>query len=375
MRAQGFKGITTNSTYDAWSPSRAYSHYHGGVRILSETASCKIATPITVRPDQLRKGEGYDARRESANFGPMWRGGEWRLRDITNYMTTAAFLLLRHAAENREEWLGRFYEIGKEAVRPRKKGEIYAYKISMSENVSHLVDILDRAGVEYAWLKDAKNKTIVGTRVFNFASSSYPSGTLIVPLAQPYGSFAKAIIERQYYPDLRDSDGHPQSPYDVTAQTLPLLMEVEVKPVFAPFYPDLIRNGQVKHEIGDCELTGRKSIALYRSSMPSIDKGWTDWMLRRSCEEYEEITDLNIRQANFAQKPRQAALGASKYKVIVIPDQPPATILNGYKAGTMPPEYTGGLGHAGVKALREFVEEGGTLVCLNRASDFAIEQF
>jgi hypothetical protein len=36
---------------------------------------------------------------------------------------------------------------------------------------------------------------------------------------------------------------------------------------------------------------------------------------------------------------------------------------------------TGGLGEAGVKALREFVEEGGTLILLNRASDFAIEQF
>jgi hypothetical protein len=63
------------------------------------------------------------------------------------------------------------------------------------------------------------------------------------------------------------------------------------------------------------------------------------------------------------------------YRAIIIPDQPPTTILNGYKAGAMPPEYTGGLGQAGVKALREFVEQGGTLVCLNRASDFAIEQF
>src|SRR5205807_4172940 len=49
--------------------------------------------------------------------------------------------------------------------------------------------------------------------------------------------------------------------------------------------------------------------------------------------------------------------------------------LNGQRKGTMPPEYTGGLGAEGVKALREFVEQGGTLVCLNRASDFAIEQF
>src|SRR3989441_5308789 len=59
MRKQGFKGITTDSAYDAWTPARAYSHYHGGVRILSETASCKIATPITVEFGELKPREGY----------------------------------------------------------------------------------------------------------------------------------------------------------------------------------------------------------------------------------------------------------------------------------------------------------------------------
>jgi hypothetical protein len=41
----------------------------------------------------------------------------------------------------------------------------------------------------------------------------------------------------------------------------------------------------------------------------------------------------------------------------------------------MPAEFSGGLGEEGVKGLREFVEHGGTLVTLNRASDFAIEAF
>ncbi len=147
MRAKGFAGITTDSTYDAWTPARAYSHYHGGVRILSETASCKIATPITVKFADLKKDEGYDPKKESATFGPLWRGGEWHLRDITNYMTTGAFALLTHAAKTREQWLRSFYQIGQEAVRPRRVGELHAFVIPPADNMWSLTAILERGGV------------------------------------------------------------------------------------------------------------------------------------------------------------------------------------------------------------------------------------
>src|SRR5919107_6211030 len=147
MLKAGFKGITWDSTYDAWTPSRAYSHYHGGVRILSETASVDIATPVSVKPEQLRAGEGYDARKTSPNFPVMWPGGEWHLRDITNYMTAAAFELLKHAAQNREAWLRRFYSVGKEAVRPRRARELQGFKIPAAENDQELLLILQRAGV------------------------------------------------------------------------------------------------------------------------------------------------------------------------------------------------------------------------------------
>src|SRR5215203_1513067 len=85
MRTQGFQGITTNSTYDAWTPARANSHYHAGLRMVSETASARIASPMTLKFEELRSREGYDPQKESPKFGPVWRRGEWHLSDITKY--------------------------------------------------------------------------------------------------------------------------------------------------------------------------------------------------------------------------------------------------------------------------------------------------
>ncbi|HEX9543893.1 MAG TPA: M14 family metallopeptidase, partial [Pyrinomonadaceae bacterium] len=352
MRSAGFKGITTNSTYDAWSPSRAYSHYHGGVRILSETASCKIATPITVKFEQLKKGEGYDAKKESATFAPLWSGGEWHLRDITNYMRTAAFLLLDHASTHRDEWLHRFYEIGKAAVRPRKKGDLFAFLIPEARHQADLVAALGRAGVDVDF-----------PLPFTAAGIKYPQGTAVIRMDQPYSSFAKALLENQHYPDLRDSSGHPISPYDVTAHTLSLLMGVQVKFIQQPFRYRLPEEGGMNSCTGFGEIEER--LGLYKSHVAAIDEGWSRWVLDQEHYKYASVEDAELKSADLN----------GNYNSIVIPDQAPEIILNGHKPGTMPPEYTGGIGRAGVKALRAFVEQGGTLVCLNRASDFAIEEF
>jgi len=376
MRGAGFKGITTDSTYDAWSPSRAYSHYHGGVRILSETASCRLATPITVKFEQLRPGEGYDPRKEAPNFGPVWQGGEWHIRDITTHMTTAAFFLLKHAAQNRAHWLQRFYEIEKEAVRPRRKGELEGFRIPTSPNQKGLVAILQRGGVEV----DTIDLPI------NYRRTRFDKFSSVIKLNQPYGSFAKALLELQHYPDLRASNGNPIAPYDVTAHNLAMLMNVPVTPAeHLPAYRTLKR-----HRYSDFALTtfgvgafgnirfkdisglprNKISVGVYKSAVPSIDEGWTRWVLEDQNSQFKTISDKDVRSGKLN----------AELSFIIIPDQPRTeqrrdAILNGYRAGTMPPEYTGGMGAEGVKALREFVEQGGTLVCLNRASDFAIEQF
>jgi hypothetical protein len=368
MRAKGFEGITTNSTYDAWSPARAYSHYHAGVRMLSETASARIASPLTLKFEELRSREGYDPQKESPNFKPLWRGGEWHLSDITKYMTTAAFLLLDHAATNREQWLRRFYAIGKDAVRPRRPGELFGFLIEPSVNTEVLLDILKRGGVEMTSAGEGNS--------FKIGKNEFPDETQLVRMDQPYGAFAKALLEVQHYPNLRDAEGHPIAPYDVTAHTLPLLMDVPVHPVKAPFRNS--RRTPTKSGLSEkyVEVGGgtfQNMPAFYHSSVPNQDEGWTKWIFDSKKIAYGELGDKQLRAGISVYKPSAGV--TVKYYTIIIPDQSARTLLEGYRSGAMPPELTGGLGPEGVKALRYFVETGGTLIFLNRASNFAIEQF
>jgi hypothetical protein len=113
--------------------------------------------------------------------------------------------------------------------------------------------------------------------------------------------------------------------------------------------------------------------AFYHSSVPNQDEGWTKWILDSRKIPYGELSDKELRGGISVYKPSAGV--TVKYYTIVIPDQSARTLLEGYRAGAMPPELTGGLGPQGVKNLRDFVETGGTLVFLNRASNFAIEQF
>ena len=153
-------------------------------------------------------------------------------------------------------------------------------------------------------------------------------------------------------------------------------MNVAVHPVKSPFRYSRF-TGPVIEGASDpnaCGIASRVDLpAIYHSSMPSQDEGWTKWIMDSKHFTYGVLGDKELRAGITVFKPSPGV--TVKYYTIVIPDQPARTLLEGYRAGAMPPELTGGLGEQGVKALRDFVETGGTIVFLNRASNFAIEQF
>ena len=112
------------------------------------------------------------------------------------------------------------------------------------------------------------------------------------------------------------------------------------------------------------EISVRSRIALYKPWRASMDEGWTRWLL----DQYE-FSYTTITNADF-----QAGELGSRFDVIVLASDRPGTLLNGYAKGSVPPRYEGGVGEDGVRALDAFVRGGGTLVCLNQSSDFAIQQ-
>jgi hypothetical protein len=231
------------------------------------------------------------------------------------------------------------------------------------------------------------------------------SGNYIIPFQQPYSGYAKALLERQRYPmDLLYPGGPPKRPYDVTAHTLPLLFGVDARFADGPV-GGVLRNAVFpappptnvykasdtdgwkaantawasgrpvwRNDAGDFAVSAqqgggwrevkRPRIGLYRSFRANMDEGWTRWLLEEFGFAHSPLRNADIRSGGLR----------TRFDTIVFADELPGTIEDGAREGTMPPEFTGGLGDAGANALREFAAAGGTLVFLNRASDYAIRR-
>jgi hypothetical protein len=233
LTAQGKSGVVSNAIFDAWTPARAYPHYHGGLRFLTEAASADYATAVEIPEERLRGDDFYEARRSSWNFPKPWPGGQWTLRDIVDYDFAAAMAILEHAAHNREFWLKSILQVQQNAVQeggfsnpparglesPRSRSSyVIPAKQRDPEGLKDLLEIMRLGMVE----------VYRATEDFVADGAPFHQGDWIIPLRQPYGRFAKALLENQRYPALRGNSGALRQPYDATAHTLPLFLGVEV---------------------------------------------------------------------------------------------------------------------------------------------------
>lgn len=107
----------------------------------------------------------------------------------------------------------------------------------------------------------------------------------------------------------------------------------------------------------------RPRIGLYRPWNDAIDEGWTRWLLERHEFAVRTLRDADMRRGNLA----------ADVDVIILPSIPAQRLIDGNRAGSLPEEYVGGLGQAGVAGIAAFVRAGGTLITLDASSQLAID--
>ena len=170
--------------------------------------------------------------------------------------------------------------------------------------------------------------------------------------------FAAGVSVRRAW---RDGSGVRQGDFVVAADADPAVVRriaEETGVDFAPLGADA--------SASTFALT-RQRVGMYqRYHGGNMDEGWTRWLLEDFSFEYATIMDAEILRGALRER----------WDVIVLPADSRQMMVDGPNdVSSTPPPYRSGFGDEGVAALREFVENGGTLVTFAQAGDLPLADF
>ncbi len=452
---EGKDGAISRIVFDTWYPGYVTQvvDFHNIISLLTETALYRYATPHFYTLSDFP--EEYRDFTPSVFYPSPWKGGWWRLKDAVDYCLTASKAVLHTAAKYPAELLYDKYQMGRDVIARFKKEPPYAWIIPQEQwdapTAALLLNKMILLGIDVYQAKEG----------FVSDGISYPAGTWVIPMSQPFAFFVKAVFEEQKYPDLAEYPDlwqglvRPQEvpdvylpPYDMAGWTLPYQMGVKVatantplQVALAPVEKAVPSAGKVERGAGYAYLISPKTnnsfiaanrilakggevlwaresfsvggktyppgtlvvparnvsrsfmdslakelsliiggtgnrvaaktytlkaprVALYKSWTASMDEGWTRWLFEQFEFPFTNIHDAEVRAGELGKR----------FDVLVIPSMSTNAIVDGNRQGTIPPQYVGGITTAGVNNIKEFVEEGGTLVLLNSGCLFAIDK-
>ncbi|MEP7133106.1 MAG: hypothetical protein ABI914_08060, partial [Acidobacteriota bacterium] len=420
-------------SYDAYWPggTKNTAWYKNISGLLTEVASARMATPISIAPGELSGGrKGLVEYGPQTNFPNPWPGGVWRLRDIMDYERIASDAILETCADRKEDFLRDMAARARTSIAAAGPRDAFRFPASQRDRATslRLAQLMVDHGVE---VKSGSN------------------GDVWIPLAQPYGRFVTEMLTTQRYPEVKLVPGKEiVRPYDVAAWSLPLMMGVEAEraplpeglrpfampPAAAPssaaayaLAPGSAENAKAVNAalrgkgsvsivrapwkeggrewpagtvvfdqvaakaaaaaaspgVGWTAVPGAPAgaekltaprVALYKPWAASMDEGWTRWVLEQYGFDPKNVDNKTIRAGKLK----------DAFDVLVLPDVDKEVIDKGkpkVEEGAMkyfaelPADYAGGLEKEGAKALKEFVEAGGTIVALAGSSDWVLDEF
>ena len=433
LEQAGKQGVGDGVLYDLWwhGGFRSTPTRHNMIALLTEAASVRVASPIVQGAKELTgHARGLPRYERRVSFPNPWPGGSWRLRDIVDYELIAAEALVKFASRQREELVRGFVQMGRRQVALGAEASPRAFLVPKRQHDAgaalQLLRTLQVGGVEVhdgrdAWVVRldqpyrAHAKDLLEEQRFP-AVERFPGG----PVERPYdvagwtlplqmgvtvvasdslpataGALLSPVESTACVPPERRGmkvgrwqvlDARDTESYRLVMQSVRAGRRVRVSTEGMTGGPDgteypagtfyVARGGAPRAGTPpiDAALSCRPSldviprtralsrlprIALYRPWTANMDEGWTRWLFDQHAIPYTGITDSVVRAGRLR----------DDFDVVLVPDMSLRDARGGMSSAAVPPAFAGGLGDAGLAALKGFVEDGGTLVLLDHSAE------
>ncbi len=257
MEAFGMPGVFTHGDFDTWSPGYLMflGAMHNGISRLYETFGNGGADT----EKRILSPEEYARTWYKPN--PPLPVVEWSQRDNNNYEQSALLSTISFFAQNSQQFLENYYTKSKRSIlKPTSSGPAaYVLDEPMSSRQAELLRALARQHVEISRLTAPATYTPPAPKTMPKADKdddksadkkdddksadkkddkkeeapkaiTFPAGSYIIRMDQPYSRIADALLDRQYWAP----DDPQKTPYDDTGWSFGDLFHVKVVRVTDP---------------------------------------------------------------------------------------------------------------------------------------------
>src|SRR5580692_8595768 len=231
MQSFGMPGVFTHGDFDTWSPGYLMflASMHNGISRLYETFGNGGADT----EKRILDPEEYSRTWYRQN--PALPVVIWSQRDNNNYEETALLTTISYFSHNTRHFLENYYIKSKRAVeKPSREGPA-AYVIAPDPGDTNrqveLLKVLKRQHVEIEQLSGEVTTNVPGEKRGDKAKQqTFPAGSIVVRMDQPYSRAADALLDRQFW-----APSDPQKhPYDDTGWSFTHLFNLKVARIVDP---------------------------------------------------------------------------------------------------------------------------------------------
>lgn len=216
MTGYGMPGVWHFGFMDAWSPGylAIAAQNHNGMLRMYEVFNQGGATTKKARL------QGPQTQRQWYRPNPVSAGDvDWSIRNSINYSQTAVLTALELTSTFPAMVLENYYRKATNAVSKGQSRPPYAFVVAAGQGDQTKVDrVANLLRVQAIEVHRASAE-------INVKEGTFPAGSYVIKLNQPYGPLAKTLLESQSYPD------PALTTYDDSAWTMGLANGVEVKAI------------------------------------------------------------------------------------------------------------------------------------------------